>query len=253
MRNSLLDGKTAIVTGAASGMGRAIASLFHAQGARIVAADLNGAAAEALARELGGNVLAVQADVSSEESVSALARQSVERFETVDILVNCAGVPQVVTPIEELDEQTWQRIMNVNAKSIFLTAKHLVPVMKASGGGAIVTIASVVGVRPKPLQNAYCASKAAAIALSQSLALELAPSGIRVNIINPGAAETPMLGQFLKPDVAVEDARKVFASNIPLGKLVQPGDVAEAALYLASPLAAMMTGAVINVDGGRCV
>ncbi len=253
-RHQLLQGKTAIVTGAASGLGHAIAALFHDQGARVILADLNGEAAEAVAATLGGDAHAVQADVASEASIRALVDATVSRFGAIDVLVNCAGVPQVYTAIEDLDERHWDRILGVNAKSIFLACKHVVPHMKQAGGGTIVNIGSIVGVRPKPGQNAYCASKAATIALSQSLALELASSHIRVNVINPGAAETPMLGGFLDPaKTTLEDAKKLFAGNIPMGSLIQPDDIAEAALYLASSLSKQVTGLVMNVDGGRGV
>jgi 3-oxoacyl-[acyl-carrier protein] reductase len=253
MRTQLLDGKRAIVTGAGSGIGRAIAALFHAQGAQVILADLDAGTATRAAAELGGErCRAVQADVSSEASVRALIDDAVATFGGIDVLINCAGVPQRYTVIEELEEAHWDRILAVNAKSVFLTCKHAVPHMKRNGGGAIVNIGSIVGVRPKPGQNAYCASKAATIALSQSLALELAGAGIRVNVINPGAAETPMLAGFVDTaQVPLEQVKKNFASNIPMGSLIQPDDIAEAALYLASSLSSRVTGAVFNVDGGR--
>jgi len=254
VRDKLLDGKTAIVTGGASGIGKAIAALFCRQGAKIVVADLNGQGAADVAKEFGAErALGVQADVASEASVAAMVGQAVERFGQVDILLNCAGIPQLATPIEEMKEAQWDRILNINVKSVFLTTKHVVPHMKRSGGGAIVNIGSVVAVRPKPGLNAYCASKGAVVVLSESLALELAPYNIRVNVINPGAAETPMLSGFLKPGADLDQGKMAFSSFIPLRRLVQPEDVAEAALYLASPLSKIVTGTVINVDGGRAV
>lgn len=256
MREMLLAGKVAIVTGAASGMGKCIASLFHAHGASVVLADLDGRAAQAVvdAWESRERALALETDVADEVSVTAMVETVTARLGGIDILVNCAGVPQPGISVEQLDTAHWDRILNVNARSIFLTAKHAVPHMRQRGGGAMVNVASIVGVRAKPGQSAYCASKAAAIALSQSLALELAPDRIRVNVINPGAAETPMLAGFLKPGAtSLEDGKKAFASNIPLGELIQPEDVAEAALYLASNLSRQVTGAVLNVDGGRSV
>jgi 3-oxoacyl-[acyl-carrier protein] reductase len=254
MRNSLLQNKTAIVTGGGSGIGKAIATLFHQQGANVVVADLDLTAATQTASDMaGGNGLALRTDVAEEASVMDLIAKTRDRFGSIDILVNCAGVPQTFIPVEALDESKWDMIMGVNAKSIFLTAKHAVPHMKKAGGGAIVNICSIVGVRPKPGQLAYCASKGAAIVISQSLALELAPYKIRVNAINPGAAETPMLGKFLDAEADLALGKKAFASNIPLGVLVQPDDIAEAALYLASPLSKIITGSVMNVDGGRAV
>lgn len=255
MRTNLLQGQRAIVTGGASGIGRAIAGLFHEQGATVVVADLNGEAAAQAARELGADhSKAVQVDVANEASVKAMVDAAVKYMGGVDVLVNCAGVPQIYTVIEDLLEAHWDRIIGVNSKSVFLACKHVVPHMKAQGSGAIVNIGSIVGVRPKAGQNAYCASKAATIALSQSLAVELAPAQIRVNVINPGAAETPMLAGFVPPsDKSMDEVKKTFASNIPLGSLIQPEDIAEAALYLASSLSRRVTGAVFNVDGGRGV
>ncbi|HIV72702.1 MAG TPA: SDR family oxidoreductase [Candidatus Aquabacterium excrementipullorum] len=258
MRTDILKGQRAIVTGGASGIGRAIAGLFREQGATVVVADLNGEAAAQAARELGaeqGHAKAVQVDVANEASIKAMVDAAVQHMGGVDVLVNCAGVPQVYTVIEDLLEAQWDRIVGVNSKSVFLACKHVVPHMKAQGsGGAIVNIGSIVGVRPKAGQNAYCASKAATIALSQSLAVELAPAQIRVNVVNPGAAETPMLAGFVPPsDKPLDEVKKTFASNIPLGSLIQPEDIAEAALYLASSLSRRVTGAVFNVDGGRGV
>src|SRR6266702_1116343 len=254
MRDRLLDGKTVVVTGGASGIGKAIAALFWQQGANVVVADLNGRGAAAVAADLGAErALGVQADVASEASVAAMVEQAVGRFGQVDILLNCAGIPQLTTPIEYMGEAPWDRIMNINVKCVFLTTKYVVPHMKRIGGGAIVNIGSVVAVRPKPGLNAYCASKGAVIVLSESLALELAPHSIRVNVVNPGASETPMLSGFLKPGADLAQGKMAFTSFIPLRRLVQPEDVAEAALYLASPLSKIVTGTVINVDGGRAV
>lgn len=255
VRDRLLEGRRAIVTGAGSGIGRAIARLFHAHGAQVVFADLDRAAAhDAVAALTPSRCHALACDVASEDSVRALVEGTAERLGGIDVLVNCAGVPQRYTVIEALDEAYWDRIVGVNAKSVFLTCKHVVPHMKRQGGGAIVNIGSIVGLRPKPGQNAYCASKAATIALSQSLALELAAVGIRVNVVNPGAAETPMLAGFVDPaHMPPGEVGRAFASNVPMGALIQPGDVAEAVLYLASPLSRQVTGAVFNVDGGRSV
>lgn len=252
MRDRVLQGQTAIVTGGASGMGRAIASLFHDQGASVVVADLNHEAASALAKTLGEGALACQVDVADEVSVSHLVQVTVEHFGAVDVLVNCAGIAQTFTPIEELELTRWERILNVNCRSVFLATKYAVPHMKRKGGGTIVNIASILGVRAKSGLNAYCASKAAVISLGQSLALELAPFKIRVNSIGPGAAETPMLGKFVNENADLEAKDKqAFADNIPLGMLIQPQDVAEAALYLASSLSRQVTGHVMIIDGGR--
>ncbi|MED1722644.1 SDR family oxidoreductase [Brevibacillus parabrevis] len=254
MSGQLLQGKTALVTGAASGMGKATAKLFAAEGANVVLADLNKDAAEQVARELpDGRGHAVQVDVADDESVAALIQETVAVFGAPDVLVNCAGVPQAFTPIEELTLEQWDRIMSVNAKSLYLTARHAVPHMKAKARGSIINIASIAGIRARPGLNAYCASKGAAIMLSKALAIELAPYQIRVNVINPGPAETPMLGKFINGDEQEVEAGKkdIFISSVPLGMLIQPEDIAQAALYLASDLSKIVTGEVMNVDGGR--
>jgi 3-oxoacyl-[acyl-carrier protein] reductase len=254
MRNGYLQGKTAIVTGAGSGMGKAIARLFVEQGANVAIADLNREAAERVAAELNTNrARAFGTDVTSDASVASMVKGTLETFNRVDVLINCAGVPQVFTPIEELSEEQWDRILAVNTKSIFLTVRHVVPFMKEQQGGSIVNIASIAGIRARPGLNAYCASKGAAIILTKALALELAPNKIRVNAINPGPADTPMIGQFLKGNETEveEDKKKIFLNSVPLGSLIQPEDIAQAALYLASDLAKMVTGEILNVDGGR--
>ncbi|MGG4493127.1 SDR family oxidoreductase [Brevibacillus reuszeri] len=254
MNGQLLQGKTAIVTGAASGMGKAIARLFANQGAKVVLADLNKAAAEQAVQELPeGRGHAVQTDVADDQSVAAMIQETITTFGSIDVLVNCAGVPQAFTPIEELSLEQWDKIMSVNTKSIYLTTRHAVPHMKAGGKGSMINIASIAGIRARPGLNAYCASKGAAIMLSKALAIELAPFQIRVNVINPGPAETPMLGKFINGDEAEVEAgkRDIFISSVPLGALIQPEDIAEAALYLASDLSKIVTGEVMNVDGGR--
>ncbi|MEI5677822.1 MULTISPECIES: SDR family NAD(P)-dependent oxidoreductase [unclassified Mesorhizobium] len=247
---SLLAGKTALVTGGVSGIGQAIASLFAASGAKVIIADLSLPESDAPAD--CGVGPGWRCDVSDEASVAVLAERIARAEKKLDLLVNCAGVPQSATPIDTMTVDGWDRIMNVNVRSLFLTTKHFLPLLKTGGNAAIVNICSVVGVRPKAGLAAYSASKAAAIATTQSLALELAKDGIRVNGINPGATETPMLSGFTHGQ-QVHEVVGSFASQIPMGEIIRPSDVAGAALYLASDLARLVTGAVINVDGGRCV
>ncbi|GAX90183.1 SDR family oxidoreductase [Effusibacillus lacus] len=249
----LLKGKVAIITGAGSGMGRATALLFAEQGAKIVAADLNLQAAEETVRQIRGEAITVQADVADDAQVKAMTEQTIRSFGCIDILVNNAGVPMSFTPIEQVKEEQWEQIMNVNVKSIYLTAKYAVPYMKEKGEGVIVNTASIAGIRARPGLNAYCASKGAAIMLTKALAIELAPYKIRVNAINPGPAETPMLSKFVNGDKekVEKDIRDVFLNSVPLGALIQPEDIAQAALYLCSDMAKMVTGEVVNVDGGR--
>ena len=235
-------------------MGKAIAKLFFEHGANVVIADVNMTAAQGTAAELNSSkARAIETNVASNTSVAAMVQETVDVFGGIDVLVNCAGVPQVFTPIEELTEEMWDRTMAVNTKSIFLTVRHVVPYMKKQQKGAIVNIASIAGVRARPGLNAYCASKGAAIMLTKALALELAPDKIRVNAINPGPADTPMIGKFLKGNEheVAEDTKKIFIDSIPLGSLIQPDDIAQAALYLASDLAKIVTGEILNVDGGR--
>lgn len=249
----MLKGKVAIITGGGSGMGKAMSLLFSRHGGKLVVADINGEAAQATCRELGGEALAVQANVSDEAQVRRMIEQAIETFGRVDIMVNNAGVPMSFLPIEELEVEQWDRIMDVNAKSIFLTAKHVVPQMKKQGQGVIVNTASIAGIRARPGLHAYSASKGAAIILTKALAIELAPYNIRVNAINPGPADTPMLSKFMTGDQAKieKETKEIFINSVPLGSLISPDDIANAALYLCSDMAKMVTGEILNVDGGR--
>lgn len=249
----LLQDKVAIITGGGSGMGKAMCQLFSRQGAKVVIADLNKEAAEVTRQELAGEAIAVQVNVADEAMVSALVEESIRSYGRVDILVNNAGVPMSFLPIEELTVDRWDMIMDVNAKSIFLTSKHVVPHMKQQGGGVIINTASIASIRARPGLHAYCASKGAALIMSKALAIELAPHKIRVNVINPGPADTPMLSKFMSGDQAKieKETKEIFIDSVPLGSLISPEDIANAALYLASDMARMVTGEVLNVDGGR--
>lgn len=244
-----LADKTAIVTGAASGFGEGIARRFAAEGALVVVADINAEAAEAVASEIGG--VAQLVDVSSGDSVAALAATAHDRLGRVDILVNNAGVTHLPAPMEEVSEADFDRVLAVNAKSVYLTARHLVPVMKEAGKGAILNVASTAGVSPRPNLNWYNASKGWMITATKAMAVELAPHGIRVNAINPVAGETPLLKSFMGEDTP--EIRAKFISTIPLGRFSTPEDMANAALYLCSDEASMVTGVAMEVDGGRCI
>jgi 3-oxoacyl-[acyl-carrier protein] reductase len=235
-------------------MGKAIAHLFAEQGASVTMADINEEAAKTAAHVVRDHhVQAVQADVANESEVEGLVAKTVAAFGGLDIVVNCAGVPQSFTSIEELTVEQWDVMMNVNAKSIFLTAKYAVPFMKQQKSGSIINIASIAGIRARPGLHAYCASKGAAIMLTKALALELAPFQIRVNAINPGPANTPMIEKFLGGDEAEkeEGIKTIFQESVPLGRLVEPEDIAQGALYLASDLSKIVTGEILNIDGGR--
>ena len=248
-----LSNKVAIVTGAGSGMGRASSLLFAKEGAKVVVADIDvkgGEETVAMIKQNGGEAFFVRTDVSKAADDENLIKATKNKFGTIDILMNNAGIPQQTMTIEQLDEATWDRIYAVNVKSIFLTSKYAYPVMKAKGG-SIINIASISGVRPRPGNHAYASSKAAVIMLTKVLALEFAPNKIRVNCINPVAADTPMLNKFFPAGVKPEDARKGTLGTIPLGRLATPDDIANAALFLASDDSSLITGSAIDVDGGR--
>jgi 3-oxoacyl-[acyl-carrier protein] reductase len=244
-----LEGKTAIVTGAASGFGAGIARRFAAEGARVMVADLNAEGAEALAAGLGG--LAQAVDVARDASVRAMAERALSEWGRVDILVNNAGITHLPQPMEEVSEEEFDRVFAVNAKSVYLTARHLVPAMKAAGAGAILNIASTAGVSPRPRLNWYNASKGWMITATRAMAVELAPHGIRVNALNPVAGETPLLKSFMGQDTP--EIRAKFLSTIPMGRFSTPEDMANAALFLCSDEAGMITGVGLEVDGGRCI
>ena len=251
-----LKGKVALVTGAGSGIGQAAALLFAAEGARVACVDVNEATAKQTAEQIekaGGQALAVSADVSIAAGNQAMMERTVARWGRLDILYANAGVPQSPTPVEEVDEATFDRIMAVNVKGVFLGVKYAVPVMKKQGGGVILITASTAAIRPRKGVQAYGASKGAVVALTKALALELASHKIRVVAIAPVATDTPMLPAFMGKTVVDDKAREAMIRTIPLGRLNTPDDIARAALFLASDDAAMITGACVEVDGGRCL
>ena len=246
-----LEGKTAIVTGGASGFGDGIVRKFLAEGARVMIADINGEAAAAKAGELGEAAMAQTVDVSSGESVEAMADAALAAFGHVDILVNNAGVSHLPMSLEEVTEADFDRVLAVNVKSVYLTARQLVPDMKARGKGCILNVASTAGVSPRPRLNWYNASKGWMITATKTMAVELAPAGIRVNAINPVAGETPLLKTFMGEDTP--EMRAKFLSTIPIGRFSTPEDMGNAAFYLCSDEASMVTGVAMEVDGGRCI
>ncbi len=246
-----LKNKTAIVTGGASGFGEGIVRKFRAEGARVMIGDINGDGAEELAGELGAGVVARQVDVSDSDSVSAMVAAAILAFSKVDILVNNAGVTHLPGPLEDIAEDEFDRVLAVNAKSVFLTAKHLVPHMKGNGAGAILNVASTAGVSPRPRLSWYNASKGWMITATKSMAVELASSGVRVNAINPVAGETPLLKTFMGEDTP--EMRAKFLATIPIGRFSQPEDMGNAACFLCSDEASMITGVALEVDGGRCI
>ena len=244
-----LDGKTALVTGAASGFGAGIARAFAAAGARVMVADLNTEGAEAVATEISGTPHTV--DVSDGASVQAMADAALSAFGHLDILVNNAGITHQPQPMEEVDEEAFDRVLAVNAKSVYLAARSFVPHFKARKAGAILNVASTAGVSPRPHLNWYNASKGWMITATKAMAVELAPFGIRVNAINPVAGETPLLKSFMGEDTP--EMRAKFLATIPLGRFSTPEDMGGAAVFLCSDAASMITGVALEVDGGRCI
>lgn len=246
-----LQDKVAIVTGGGSGFGEGMAKLFAAEGAKIVVADINGEAAKRVAAETGHGAIAVKADVSVNADVKAMVEAAVSAFGRLDVMVNNAGYTHRNGPMLEVDEATFDRVYAVNVKSIYLAAQHAVPVFRRQGGGVILNIASTAGVRPRPGLTWYNGSKGAAITLTKSMAVELAPEKIRVCAINPVAGETGMLHLFMGEDTP--EKRAQFKASVPLGRLSQPRDIANAALFLCSDEAEFLTGVCLEVDGGRCI
>ena len=243
-----LAGKTAIVTGGGSGFGAGIARKFAAEGAHVVVADINGDAALAIASEVGGT--AVAANVADGASTAAMIATA-EAIGPVDILVNNAGVTHLPAPMEEVSEADFDRVFAVNCKAIYLAARHIVPLFKARKAGVILNIASTAGVSPRPRLNWYNASKGWANTATRAMAVELAPMGIRVNALNPVAGETPLLASFMGEDTP--EMRAKFLSTIPLGRFSTPQDLGNAACFLCSDEASMITGVCLEVDGGRCI
>lgn len=246
-----LENKIAVVTGAASGFGEGIARRFVAEGAKVVIADLNGEAAEKVAADIGEYAIAVVADVSKGDDVTAMIDAACEKWGGIDILVNNAGYSHRNRPMLEVTEDEFDRIFDVNVKSIYLGAQASVPKFRERGAGVILNVASTAGVRPRPGLTWYNGSKGAAITLTKSMAVELAPEKIRVVAINPVAGETGMLHLFMGEDTP--EKRAQFKSSIPLGRLSTPTDIANAALFLCSDEAEFLTGVCMEVDGGRCI
>ncbi len=250
-----LKDKVTLITGGGSGIGRASALLFAQEGAKIVIADVDergGRETAGAIEEKGGSALFVFADVSKAEGAEKMVATCVDRHRRLDILFANAGIGGPFISIEETEESFYDRLMAVNAKGVFLCSKAAVPVMKKQGGGVIIVTASIAGVRPRPGQVVYSTSKAAAIMLTKSLAIELAPFHIRVNCINPVVTDTAFLVKNIEPE-KLEDAKKGMVSTIPLGRMGKPEDMANAALYLASDESSLVTGVCLDVDGGRGV
>lgn len=246
-----LQGKSAIVTGGASGFGAGIATKFALEGAQVMIADLDEAGAQALVSKLGENVRFKRTDVSKTEDVRAVCEATLAHFGSLDIVVNNAGVTHLPKPMDTVSDEDFDKIIAVNMRSVFLFARHAVPVMKAQHAGCFLNVASTGGVSPRPNLTWYNASKGWMITATKGMAVELAPQGIRVNAINPVAGETPLLKSFMGEDTP--EIREKFLSTIPIGRFSTPEDMGNAACYLCSDEASMVTGVCMEVDGGRCI
>jgi 3-oxoacyl-[acyl-carrier protein] reductase len=249
-----LKGKVAIVTGGGSGFGEGIAKRFVEEGCKVVVNDINADGGERVAAEIrssGGEAAFTKGDVSKDADWAALLKFALDTFGGLDIVVNNAGTTHRNQPMLDVSEKDFDRVFAVNVKSLFHSTRNIVPHFRKAGGGVFITIASTAGVRPRPGLVWYNGSKGAAITMSRSMAVELAPDKIRVNVVNPVAGDTPLLAEFMGADTP--EIRAKFVASIPLGRFSQPLDIANACLYLASDEAEFITGTCIEVDGGRCV
>jgi 3-oxoacyl-[acyl-carrier protein] reductase len=246
-----LDNKVALVTGAASGFGQGIAETFAREGARVAVVDINEAAAKAVAGAIGARAIAVGCDVSRKSDVDAAVKATVQAFGAPDILVNNAGTSHRNQPMLDVGEAEFDKVFAVNVKSIYLFAQAVVPLMRQKKAGVIINVGSTGGIRPRPGLVWYNASKAAVNQMSKAMAIELATDRIRVCALAPVAGDTPLLPTFMGGDTP--ELRAKFIATIPLGRFSVPQDIANAALYLASDEAALVTGVVLEVDGGRCI
>jgi len=246
-----LTGKVALITGAGMGMGREASRLFAAEGARIVVCDIDGEAASQtadLVKRAGGEAMAAVGDVAVEDDVRGMVEEGARRFGALHVLYNNAGVlwKDRDRSVLETDGAWWDRVVGINLKSVFWVTKHGIPHLQAAGGGSIILIGSVSALAGfTRAQDAYTAAKGALISLNKSLAIQFAKDGIRSNIIHPGIVETPLQAPYL-----TDALRDEFKTAIPLGRIGQPRDIANAALFLASDESAFMTGAEMIVDGG---
>ncbi len=251
-----LEGRVAVITGGGSGFGEGIATKFVAEGAKVLIADRDADGGERVAKALGANARSVCVDVSKAADAVAMLDAARDHFGDLHILVNNAGVAHLPQPMEDVSEDDFDRILAVNVKAIYLAAKAVVPRFKAAarvgtGRGVILNIASTAGVSPRPRLSWYNASKGWVITATKAMAVELAPFGIRVVALNPVAGETPLLKTFLGEDTP--EMRAKFLATIPMGRFSTPQDLGNAACFLCSDEASMITGVAMEVDGGRCI
>jgi 3-oxoacyl-[acyl-carrier protein] reductase len=250
-----LAGLVAIVTGGGSGFGESICQAYAAQGAKLVVADINVANAQRVAQLLksaGHEAIFVQTDVSKASEMQALVDATLKQFGKLDVMVNNAGISHANQPMLQVPEAEFDRIFQVNVKSLYHSAFSCVPVFRRQGHGCFINIGSTAAVRPRPGLTWYNGSKGAVTLITKSMAVELAPDNIRANAINPAIADTPLLTTFMgTPDNAQNRAK--FIASIPLGRLGRASDVANAAVFFADPASEFVTGVCMEVDGGRCI
>tara|TARA_Y100000590_G_scaffold433914_1_gene551535 strand:+ start:101 stop:841 length:741 start_codon:yes stop_codon:yes gene_type:complete len=244
-----LKEKVSIITGAASGFGEGIAKKFSEEGAKLILADINKNLLEKVSKDLKQDFFHV--DVASSSSMQNLSEYVLKKYGSIDIMVNNAGITHLPKPLEEVGEEEFDKVFAVNSKSIFFCGKFFVPHMKKEKKGSILNIASTAGISPRPNLNWYNATKGWMITATKAMAVELAPFNVRVNSLAPVAGETPLLKSFLGEDTP--ERRSAFLSTIPLGRFSTPKDLANAACFLCSDESSMITGSILEVDGGRCI
>lgn len=255
MAGGRLDGKAAVVTGGGSGFGEGIAKRFAKEGAKVVVADINQEGGQRVVDEIksdGGTASFVLTDVAEADANIAMIQSCKDQFGSMDILVANAAIGMQPTPLAETDDDFFDRIFRINVRSVFLGAKHAIPVMREQGGGSIIVTVSTAALRPRPNLATYNATKGALVPLCKALALEVAGDNIRVNGLCPVAGETAMLGDFLGSADPTE-GRKAFISTVPMGRLSTPEDLATAALFFADDESGFITGTMLEIDGGRCI
>jgi NAD(P)-dependent dehydrogenase (short-subunit alcohol dehydrogenase family) len=247
-----LDGRVALITGGGSGVGRAVALLFSREGARVTVVDLNrngGETTVKMIKEVGGEALFAEADISRSSQVEKAVKTSILHYGKLDVLVNNAGI-DVGGSVIELTEEAWDKVIDVNLKGVFLCSKYALAEMLKVGGGAVINIASVLGLVGSNGEAAYCASKGGIVALTKAMAIDLAKHNVRVNCICPGSVLTPMFEKFMASTGDYEGALARNAEKIPLGRAARPEEIARLALFLASDESSYATGSILTIDGG---